>query len=167
MEIGNMRRRTREIKDINEIDKIIEEGKICHLAMCCDDQPYVIPMLYGFDGESIYFHCADVGTKLDILRQNNKVCIEIQSSNVNDIIHNSGKPCDWGIAFESVVIFGNAKFVEDRAEKVKAFDLLVNKMRPEKYTEKNHDYVEKKIVGSVLIKVDIEKKTGKKWNGIK
>ena len=58
-----MTRREREVTDINEILKIMDACKIVHVGLVDGDQPYVLPMNYGYtykDGKMvIYLHGAD------------------------------------------------------------------------------------------------------------
>jgi len=162
-----MRRRDREIKDMEEIVAIIATENVCHLAMCADNKPYVIPMIYIYNENHLYFHCAEVGMKLDILRQNDAVCFEIQRSTTEQIVENTDKPCDWGFAYESIIGFGKARLVTDREEKIRFYDLLVAKMEPEGYVHSSGDYTEKKITGTYVIDVTIESMTGKRWDGNK
>ena len=165
--MSTMRRKDREVKERDEILAIVNRGRICHLAMCADGEPYVIPMLYGYADDCLYFHCAEVGKKLDILRKNNRVCFEITNS-PETIIENMGQPCDWGIPFESVIGFGNVELIEtDGDAKKAAYDVLVTKLAPPGYTHTNGNYEEKKIKGTFIIKVRIESMTGKRWDGTK
>lgn len=161
-----MRRRDREVKDRNEIIEILKAGQVCHLAMCKNNKPYVVPMLYVYNDNCVYFHCAEVGDKLDIIRENNEVCVEVAHSGT-EIIENSGKPCDWGYSFESVIGFGKAEIINEDSIKRKVYDMMVEKMKPEGYTPTPDQYVEKKVKFSFIIKVEIESITGKKWNGHK
>ncbi len=167
MEIGQMRRRDREIKDREEIIGILNRQHICHLAMCAENQPYVIPMIFAYQDNALYFHCAEVGTKLDILRKNHNVCFEVQSSITEKVVENTYKPCDWGISYESVIGFGTAEILNDREDKIDAYRLLVNKMKPEHYSHSDDLYTEKKITGTLIIKVTISSMTGKRWDGSK
>ncbi len=161
-----MRRRDREIKDPNEVIEILKKEQICHLAMCLENRPYVVPMLYVYNDNCLYFHCAEVGQKLDILRENPQVCFEIANSGT-ELILNGGKPCDWGYSFESVIGFGKAEIIDDDAQKVRIYDLMVEKMKPDDYIPMENQYVEKKIKYSLIIKVSIESMSGKKWDGHK
>ncbi|MEG1930451.1 MAG: pyridoxamine 5'-phosphate oxidase family protein [Anaerovorax sp.] len=161
-----MRRRDREIKEHEEIVEILKQGSVCHLAMCKDQMPYVIPMLYVYDDNCVYFHCAEVGQKLDIIRENNNVCFEVQV-NGTEIIKNGGMPCDWGYAFQSVIGFGKAEIINEEATKIKVYDLMVEKMRPADYVPTEGQYVPKKIKYSFIIKVEIDSISGKKWDGHK
>jgi len=167
MEIGKLRRRDREIKNPDEIKEILSTQKVCHLAMCVDRQPYVIPMLYAYEDNVLYFHCAEVGQKLDMLRQNPNVCFEILSINSEDIVKNSDKPCDWGWEYESVIGYGQAEIIDDRDVKIKAYNLFVDKLKPAGYVHREELYTEKKIKGTFIIRVTIESMTGKRWDGTK
>lgn len=167
MEIGKMRRRTREITEKKEIEAILERESICHLAMCTEEQPYVIPMLYAYKDNCFYFHCAEVGAKLDILEQNNSVCIEVESNKAEALVENTNTPCMWGLPYESVVVFGKATVSDDRDVKLKAFDLLVEKIHTPGYEHSRDKYLEKRLNGARVIVVEVEKMTGKKWDGVK
>ena len=47
-------KREREVTDINEIKEILDKSMIVHVGMIDGDEPYVVPMNYGYtleDGE--------------------------------------------------------------------------------------------------------------------
>ena len=77
-----MTRREREVTDINEILKIMDACKIVHVGLVDGDQPYVLPMNYGYtyeDGKMvIYLHGAKKGYKYDLIEKNPKVCFEME-----------------------------------------------------------------------------------------
>ena len=56
-----MRRRDQEITDREEIDTIIRDARVFHLAMAESGGPYVLPLNFGYDGACIYFHSATEG----------------------------------------------------------------------------------------------------------
>ena len=70
-------RRELQITDINEIKEILDKGTVLHLGLVDGDEPYVVPMNYGYtlvDGKlTIYLHGATAGRKLDIMRVNPKI----------------------------------------------------------------------------------------------
>lgn len=164
---ARMRRRDRQINDREEILAVVEKAHVCHLAMCAEGRPYVVPMVFVYADGHLYFHCAEVGLKLDILRQNDQVCFEMECSSVSEIVQNTGMPCDWGFAYESVIGFGRARLIEAREEKLRIYDLLVEKLAPADYRHQQAFYVEKKIKGTYIIDVTIESMTGKRWDGVK
>lgn len=149
-----MRRKEREITDRIALDEIVHKALICRLAMCDGDQPYVIPLNFGYDGNSLYIHCAQEGKKLDILKKNNRVCFEV------DIDHELVKgesACDWGIKGKSVIGSGKAVLIEDGEEKRRALDIIMEHYgaRPP------YSYREKGFHKALIIRVDVEGMTGK------
>ena len=122
-----MRRKDREITDIEQIKKILDECKTCHLAMVDNGQPYVIPINYAYtmDGEMLilYFHSAKEGRKIRVLKENNAVCFEMSIE--GEPIFAEKTPCNSGYYYSCVHGFGNALFIEGTEEKCTALTLLM------------------------------------------
>ena len=121
-----MRRKDREISDLNAIEVILLQCRTCHVAMVDEGAPYVTPLSYGYTIQAgnlleLYFHSAAEGRKLDILRRNNQVCFEM--SYEGEPI-NVANPCNSGYYFASVIGFGAVEFLEDPAEKCQALSLI-------------------------------------------
>ena len=72
-----MRKREREITEPSEILAILDECKILHLGLSDGDQPYVVPLNYGYlleDGKlTFYLHGSTEGYKYEVLQKNRKV----------------------------------------------------------------------------------------------
>ena len=66
-----MRRRDREITSRQEIDAIIRAAEVCRLAFADRDEPYVVPVSFGYDGEALFIHTAKTGRKLEFIEANN------------------------------------------------------------------------------------------------
>ena len=112
-----MRRADKEIKDRSEIEAVLREAKVCRIAMCRGDEPYVVPVVFGYEEGAIYFHSATEGKKLDMLKANPRVCFEVDV----DVEVVVGKvPCASGVKYRSVIGWGRAEFIEDEEEKAKA-----------------------------------------------
>ena len=75
-----MRKSDREIRDYNEILRLLDECQTIRLALHDEPYPYVVPLSYGWeerDGKLfVYFHCAKEGKKLDLIEKNGNVCFE-------------------------------------------------------------------------------------------
>jgi nitroimidazol reductase NimA-like FMN-containing flavoprotein (pyridoxamine 5'-phosphate oxidase superfamily) len=150
-----MRRKEKEIRDRTEIESVIYRSRVCRLAMCEGDSPYVVPLCFGYKDNTLYFHTAMKGMKMDILRKNNRVCFEFD---LDHEIVTSPNPCEWGIKYRSVIGFGKAAFLENREAKKKAFGIIL-----EHYGAQGpFSYSEKGFKKTMIIKVDIESMTGKK-----
>ena len=122
-----MRRKDREVTDTQQIKKILDGCKTCHLAMTDGGLPYVIPLSYAYrmeDGElTLFFHSAKEGRKIRILQANNNVCFEM--SNEGKPVFAEKTPCNSGYYFSSVHGFGHAQFVDDIDEKRSALKFLM------------------------------------------
>ncbi len=123
---NGMTRREREVTDINEIIKILDDAKVLHLGLVDGDEPYVVPMNYGYtmaDGKlTIYLHGARRGRKLDLVRANPKVFFEMESG----IVPFEGEiACKYGITYSSVMGRGIAEILEDVEEKKAGLSALM------------------------------------------
>lgn len=147
-----MRRKNREIS-LEDAVKILERGEFGILATCgSDGYPYAVPLNYVYSDNSIYFHCAIEGHKLDNIKNNERVsfCV-VGSAKV--------LPEQFSTLYESTIVFGRAKKVFGE-EKRNALVKLI-----EKYSR---DYLEEglKCVNEILdkvciVKIEIERITGK------
>ena len=80
-----MRRNEREVSEIAVIEEIIKKADVCRIALAVDNIPYIVTMNFGYTStpeQVLFFHCANEGRKLDMIRKNNLVCFEM------DIEHN-------------------------------------------------------------------------------
>ncbi len=53
-----MRRKDKEMTDPDAIASVIRRSTVCRLGMSDDNQPYVVPMSFGYKDGAVYFHCA-------------------------------------------------------------------------------------------------------------
>jgi nitroimidazol reductase NimA-like FMN-containing flavoprotein (pyridoxamine 5'-phosphate oxidase superfamily) len=148
-----MRRKDKEIADESEIKAVIEKADVCRLGMVNGNQPYVVPLCFGYHDNALYFHGAFKGQKLDIIRKNSNVCFEFDL--VVDILE-SADACDWSIKYQSVIGFGQAEFIEDADEKVQALKIIMAQ-----YSDREFEFPENMLKATAVFKVEIESMTGK------
>ena len=65
-----MRRKECEVTDTAVIQRILGRAALCRVAMVDGNEPYLVPMNCGWDGEHLLLHAAVQGRKVDILRAN-------------------------------------------------------------------------------------------------
>ena len=122
-----MRRKDREVTEIDDILRIVDSAKILHLSLFDGEYPYIVPLHYGYEysGNTLafYMHGAKEGRKLDLIRNNPHVCIELECD--VELVSGGENPCKYGSAYASVIGRGIAEIVEDDQEKVKALELLM------------------------------------------
>ncbi len=150
-------RREREVTDPAQILDIITRAKIVHIGMVDGDEPYVLPMNYGFtmeDGKlTLYLHGALKGRKLDVIRVNPKVFFSLEC----DVESFEGDiACRYGIAYASVMGRGIAHIVEDVEEKKKGLSLLMKAQ-----TGKDFTFEDKMTTIVSVIRIDVDFYTAK------
>ena len=108
-----MRRKDREIADGAELRRILADARVCRVAMCDGDRPYLVPLSFALDGDDVVLHSAREGRKLDILRRHPAVCFEVEEGVEIDI---GPSPCNTGMRFRTVIGHGVVEFVDDAPE---------------------------------------------------
>ena len=147
-----MRRQDRQISESEAIE-ILQKGEFGVLSMCTPDSGgYGIPLNYALKNKAIYFHCALEGSKLEYLRQNNRVsfCV-IGRTNV--------LPSQFGTVYESAIASGVVTEVEGE-EKHEALMLFLEKYSAD-YIQEGTEYMIKAFKRVKVIKLSIETITGK------
>ena len=128
-----MRRKDREITEFNEIIKIIDKCDACRLALFDEDFPYIVPLNFGTDicdGQLyLYFHCANAGRKLDLIRKNNKAAFEMDCEH-NIILYEERMSCTMGYA--SVIGHGTIEFIDDE-NKFEALKVIMRHYHHEEF----------------------------------
>jgi hypothetical protein len=118
-----LRRSDKEITDRSQIDRIIRGSQVCRLGFALNDEPYVVPLSFGYDGEALYFHTARRGKKIDFISANPRVCFELER-NVQLLI-SPDEPCSWSFSFESVVGYGTISELTSHERKAYGLSQIV------------------------------------------
>jgi nitroimidazol reductase NimA-like FMN-containing flavoprotein (pyridoxamine 5'-phosphate oxidase superfamily) len=147
-------RRQDRILNKEESLNLLENGEYGFLATVSPDgQPYGIPLSYVVSGNYIYFHAAPEGHKLENIRKNEKVSFSIVGK-TNVMEH------AFTTKYESVIVFGKAYIVEDEEEKIEALMELSRKYCLPAL-DKAPEYINKSLHRTAIVKILIEKLTGK------
>ncbi|MHA2021337.1 MAG: pyridoxamine 5'-phosphate oxidase family protein [Candidatus Thorarchaeota archaeon] len=152
-----IRRKEKAITDSDEMIVILKQAKYITVAMSFEDEPYLATLSHGFDIESncIYFHCAQEGKKIDILKKNNRVWGQA----LKDDGYATGN-CDH--LYATTQFKGRVTFITDDEEKRQALKVMIQQLEDEPddvYTEQVTDKSVKRVrIG----RIDIESMSGKK-----
>lgn len=153
-----MRRSDREITDADRIESILLRGRYMTFALVDGQEPYAVTLSYGYDAPSkrLYFHVAHEGHKLDVIAGNPRACGSI----VLDGGYSQGE-CEH--PFESAVLRGAFRVVEDEAEKAHAIRALVAHLEsdPDDYWDSRAWRLEDRIGGFKALAFEIESITAK------
>jgi len=148
-----MRRKDRQIIDRETIDTIIRRSTVCRLGLCDDNQPYIVPLSFGYDGRFLYVHAALEGRKVDILKRNNRVCFEFDRL---EEVTSADQACNWSMRYESVIGFGVAERVEDFDSKTTALNRIMRQ-----YSSSDWTFNEQAVSSTLVYRIRIEEITGK------
>ena len=150
-------KRELQVTDLQQIRHILDTGKVLHLGLAVDNEPYVVPMNYGYALEdqklTVYLHSAVQGKKLDMIRANPNVFFEIDC----DLMPFEGRvPCQYGLVYSSVMGRGKATIVEDVEEKKRAMSILMKTQ-----TGKDFTFEDRLVTIVAVIRIDVSEYTAK------
>ena len=154
----HLRKKEREIKSQEEMEEVLQKGKFVSIAMCRNNEPYVVSLNYGYakGKNALYFHCAKEGLKLDFIKENPFVCATV----IEDLGYVKDE-CEQ--FYRSLVFWGKMSIVEDLEEKKYGIEILL------KHLEDNPDKVRQKTLKDDkayedvgILRLDITEITGKK-----
>ena len=93
------------IKTLNrdEALELLTRGRIARLGCVAEDEAYVVPVHYYFDGEYAYFHSLP-GRKVDALRAHPRACLQVDE--IEDVV-----------SWRSVLAYGNYEEIGDPDER--------------------------------------------------
>ncbi len=147
-----MRRKERELS-LEDAKALLTECEYGVLSTICDDgYPYSVPISFAFCDNSVYFHCAIVGQKLENIEKNNKVCFCV-------IGETEVLPAEFSTRYKSVIVFGQAFEIFDE-EKKNGLKLIIEKYSRD-FMVKGMQYVSDKWDRTKVYKIEIEHVTAK------
>jgi hypothetical protein len=148
-------RRQDRLLDIETAKMLLKNAEYGILSMqSLNDGPYGIPVNFVWDNKkSIYIHCAPQGRKLMFLNQCNKVSFCIVGN--TNVISNQ-----FTTEYQSIIIEGTANIHLDKNKRTKALELIVEKYSPND-KEVGMKYIQKSFHRTQIIRIDIEKWSGK------
>ena len=149
--------RTLFIENREKIDQIIRSCKTCWLAMSVEDIPYVLPMNFALDGNSVILHSAQSGRMWETLKENQNVCINWTLG--EDLAWQDVKVgCSYRVKSKSVLVEGKVEFVNDFEEKTRCLKLLMSQ-----YSDREFKFSKPAVENVGIIKVAIEKISAKEF----
>lgn len=155
-----MRRKDREITNVEDKIAIVNRCKVCRLGLSDDDRPYVVPLNYGYSFEknvlTLYFHGAGEGRKADIIRKNDNACFEIDCDGE---LREGEKACKYGYSFKSVIGFGKITMSESIEEKNIGLNEI---MKHQTGTDKEWSFTEEELKSVTVYKMEVREFTGKR-----
>jgi nitroimidazol reductase NimA-like FMN-containing flavoprotein (pyridoxamine 5'-phosphate oxidase superfamily) len=156
-----IRRKEKEIKDMNEMIKILEMAQYITIAMCKENEPYLATLSHGYDRDRhcIYFHCATDGKKIDILSNNNLVWGQA----LLDKGYVQGA-CDH--LYATTQFRGTVTFIKDKEEKIYALKTMIRAIDDNPDSVMAEQITDKSVARVEMGRIDIEYMSGKRANKV-
>lgn len=123
-----MRRKDREITNIDEIVAMMKRCDVCRIAINDETSPYIVPVNFGFEFEDdhlvLYIHGSNQGAKHALIQKDNRVSFEMDCSH-RLILPTGEESCASSMAYESVIGQGEMLLLADE-EKAHALTVILN-----------------------------------------
>lgn len=150
---------SRQITLQSSMEEIIAKCLYCTMAMVDqNNQPYVLPMNFGYADGVVYLHSAPEGKKVNILRVNNSVCLSF-SADLELRHQHKDVACSYGMKYRSVLVYGKVEFIDDPVEKRRVLNILMKQ-----YTGRDdYKYNDPAIINVLVYKVVAEKMEGRAY----
>jgi nitroimidazol reductase NimA-like FMN-containing flavoprotein (pyridoxamine 5'-phosphate oxidase superfamily) len=118
--------------DREAINQILDEGFICHVGFSVEGRPFVIPTGYARVGDSVLIHGSQASRMLRTLGQGIDVCATVT---LIDGLVLARSAFHHSMNYRSVVVFGDARVVDDPEEKLDALRALSEHMIPGRWVD--------------------------------
>jgi nitroimidazol reductase NimA-like FMN-containing flavoprotein (pyridoxamine 5'-phosphate oxidase superfamily) len=127
--LPEVRRADKAMDETNTL-ALLARGLVGRLATTdAEGQPYVTPLLYVWDGRELWLHNAVVPGHLRAnIEANPAVCFEVDEP--GPVFPYGRFECDTAIAYESAIVFGRIRVVDDRSAKEVFCRTLMAKYAP-------------------------------------
>lgn len=148
-------RHKQQLSDAECIEILKSEPRGVLSVVGDEGYPYGLPIDHWYCEESgkLYFHCGKIGHKLDAIRACDKVSY---------CVLDGGTPEDggWALYFRSVIVFGRAKIIEDKARIIEITRQLSYKFTDD--TAYIEDEIRRFAAGTLCIELTPEHICGKR-----
>src|SRR5216683_8124827 len=152
---------SRGSRDWETINQILDAGFLAHVSFCVDGQPFVIPTLYGRDGERLYLHGSAVSRMLQELETGIPTCVTVT---LVDGLVLSRSAFDHSMNYRSVVAFGTARKLVDQEHKVKSLRVISEHLIAGRWADVRGPS-EKELNATTVLEFSIEEASSKVRNG--
>jgi nitroimidazol reductase NimA-like FMN-containing flavoprotein (pyridoxamine 5'-phosphate oxidase superfamily) len=152
----HLRRTDKALEDPGELERIILGARTITVAMCRNNEPYLVVLNHGFDPSArcLYFHCAAAGKKVDFFTANPRVW----GIAVEDLGYRDGA-CDH--AFRSVMFAGTVELLTDDDDKRRALEIMIRQQESEPDRVASEQLTPARVASVTVGRIVVESMTGK------
>lgn len=137
--------------DRTVIDAIIDEALHCHVGFVEDGHPYVIPTIHARIDDTLYFHGSPASRMLRLMKKGAAVCVTVT---LVDGLVVAATPFNQSLNYRSAIVFGEARVVDDRDERLRALRAVTEHVTPGRWDDSRATN-EKEIKATLVVAVDL------------
>lgn len=147
-------RKNKQLSKEECIELLINETRGVLSVLGDDDYPYGMPMNHWYNEEdgNIYFHCGNIGHRLEALQKHNKVSFCVFDKGYKE-------DGNWAYKVKSVIVFGKIDIIDDMDQIIDITTKLSYKFI------QDDEYIKGEIASSghrtLLLKLNVEHMCGK------
>ncbi|UII23135.1 pyridoxamine 5'-phosphate oxidase family protein [Fulvivirga ligni] len=142
--------------DKETVYRILDSSFMCHVSFVVDGQPFIIPTLYGRDGNTIFLHGATTSRMIKNLQNGFDISLAVTHVDgivlARSIFHHSAN-------YRSVVVFGKAKLVAEE-DKIRALEVISDQVINGRWSEVRPPSA-KELKATSVLAIDIEQASAK------
>ena len=135
------------------IEQIIRSARVCRLGLTDGNEPYVVPVFFGYHEGRLYFHGKSDGRKMRIIRDNPRVCFEMDCD--FELVRRE-VACRWGLRYRSVIGYATASVVIEAGEKRAALHYIMSQ-----YSDSDWQFDDESLARTTVVRLEIESMTGR------
>ena len=147
--------------DRETIDKILDEGYVCHVGFAVDGQPYVIPTLHVRIADRLYVHGSAASRMLGAAAEGTPIAVTI--THIDGLVL-ARSAFHHSVNYRSAVILGTATLVTDPIEKFAVMKALIDHVAPGRWDHIRHPN-EKELAATSVLSIPINEASAKLRSG--
>jgi len=147
--------------DEAHVHALLDSHFLCHVGFTVDDQPYVIPTAYGREGNTVYIHGATKSRMLMALKTGIPCCLTVTHV---DALVMARSLFNSSMNYRSVVVFGRATELTDRAARMHALEVITENICPGRWQEARLPN-DKEMKATTVLAIPIEQASTKERQG--
>lgn len=151
----------RAIYDREVINAILDEAIVCHVGFVVEGSPVVIPTIHARVDDTLYFHGSPASRMLRSLKKGVAVSVAVT---LLDGLVVARTPFHQSLNYRSVVVFGQARLVDDPDEKLAALQAVTDHVTPGRW-EDSRPPNDTEVHGTLVLALPLDEASAKVRTG--
>jgi len=143
------------------VNRILDAGFLAHVGFCVNGQPFVIPTLYGRDGDRLYLHGSAASRMLRELDTGAPACVTV--THVDGLVL-ARSAFHHSMNYRCVVAFGTARKIDDRERKIEALRVISEHLMRGRWADVRGP-AEQELKATAVLEFTIEEASAKMRTG--